>query len=76
MSNFQPIRLLDLECCYKFTFLMPSSADPNQLASEEPTDLDLHCLQRQGISGFSRTRENNRVVLLSSGHNSGILLYM
>ena len=21
----------------------------------KPTDLDLHCLQRQGISGFSRT---------------------
>ena len=33
---------------------MTNSADPNQLAS--PTDLDLHCLQRQGISGFSRTR--------------------
>ena len=27
-----------------------------QLASQRPTDLDLHCLQRQGISGFSRTR--------------------
>ena len=24
--------------------------------SVKPTDLDLHCLQRQGISGFSRTR--------------------
>ena len=22
----------------------------------KPTDLDLHCLQKQGISGFSRTR--------------------
>ena len=22
----------------------------------KPTDLDLHCLQRQGISGFSRTK--------------------
>ena len=30
---------------------MANSADPDQLA-----DLDLHCLQRQGISGFSRTR--------------------
>ena len=29
---------------------MPNSADPDQLAS-----LDLHCLQRQGVSGFSRT---------------------
>ena len=23
---------------------------------QKPTDLDLHCLQRQGIQGFSRTR--------------------
>ena len=23
---------------------------------QKPTDLDLHCLQRQGVSGFSRTR--------------------
>ena len=23
---------------------------------QKPADLDLHCLQRQGISGFSRTR--------------------
>ena len=23
---------------------------------QKPTDLDLHCLQRQGISGLSRTR--------------------
>ena len=30
---------------------MTNSADP-----EKPTDLDLHCLQRQCISGFSRTR--------------------
>ena len=25
---------------------------------QNPTDLDLHCLQRQGISGFSKTRVN------------------
>ena len=39
---------------------MVNSVDPDQLASSEakkPTDLDLHCLQRQGISGFSRTRD-------------------
>ena len=35
---------------------MANSEDPDQLASSEATDLDLHCLQRQGISGFSRTR--------------------
>ena len=32
---------------------MTNSADPDQLASD---DLDLHCFQRQDISGFSRTR--------------------
>ena len=30
---------------------MLNSADPEKL-----TDLDLHCLQKQGISDFSRTR--------------------
>ena len=64
-SNFQPIRLLDLDCCYKFIYLMANSVDPDQLAFQKPTDLDLHCLQRQGISGFSRKMVN-----------SGILLYM
>ena len=38
---------------------MANSADPDQLASQKPTDLDLHCLQRQGISRFSRTRVNS-----------------
>ena len=52
-SNFQPIRLLDQDFCYEFTYLMANSADPDQVASNE---LDLHCLQRQGIFGFSRTR--------------------
>ena len=52
-SNFQPIRLLDLDCCYDFTYLMTNSANPDQLASS-----DLHCLQSQGISRFSRTRVN------------------
>ena len=33
--NFQPVRLLDPHCCYKFIYLMANSADPNQLASEE-----------------------------------------
>ena len=33
---------------------MANSADPDQL--KKPTGLDLHCLQRQGISGFSRAK--------------------
>ena len=37
---------------------MANSADPDQLASSEATDLDLHCLQSLCISGFSRTRVN------------------
>ena len=28
---------------------MTNSADPDQLASSEATDLDLHCLLRQGM---------------------------
>ena len=36
---------------------MANSADPDQMASlQKPADLDLHCLQRQDISWFSRTR--------------------
>ena len=37
---------------------MAKSADPDQMASEEANFLDLHCLQRQDISGFSRTSVN------------------
>ena len=50
------IQVVDI---YKFAYLIAKSADPDQLASSEvqrPTDLALHCLQRQGIPGFSRTR--------------------
>ena len=44
---------------------MANSADPDQIASsgmkfQKPTDLDLHCLQKQDISRFSRTRVNCR----------------
>ena len=42
---------------------MDNSADP-----EEPTDLDLHSLQRQSVSGFSRTR-----VKISLVHHKKIL---
>ena len=41
---------------------MTNSADPDQLASEEPTDLDLHCLQRQVISS---TRVNIKIIALA-----------
>ena len=35
---------------------MASSAEPDKLASSKANYLDLHCLQMQGISGFSRIR--------------------
>ena len=44
ISNFQLIRSLDPDCCYKFTYLMANSVDPDLFASS----LDLHCLQMQG----------------------------
>ena len=56
ISSFQPIKLLDPDCCYKFIYLMVKGAEPGQLAFQKPPDLDLHCLQGQDISGFSRTR--------------------
>ena len=39
---------------------------------QKPTDLDLHCLQRQGISGLSRTRVNlnNYLMKYDSQHIS------
>ena len=43
---------------------MANSADPDQLASKKPTDLDLHYLQRR-----IRNRQDYRV-------NIAILLYM
>ena len=33
-------------------------ANPDQLLLQKPTDLDLHLLQRQNMSGFSRTSVN------------------
>ena len=32
---------------------------------QKPTDLDLNCLQRQDISGFSRTRVNNHILIVA-----------
>ena len=34
-SNFQPIKVLDSDCWYKFTYLMTNNADPDQLAFSE-----------------------------------------
>ena len=68
--TFQPIKLLDHECCYKFTCLIANSADP-----EKPTDLDLHCLQKQGIPRFSRTRVKMAITSDKWGTRMQILEY-
>ena len=57
-SNFQPIRLLDLDCYNKFTYLMANSADPDQLASSEANWSGSTLFAKQDISGFSKTRVN------------------
>ena len=54
---------------------MVNSADPDQLA-EKPTDLDLYCLQMQGISGFSRTRVNNTLYFLILRLRSSTVPYL
>ena len=46
------------------------SADLDQLASS--TDLDLYCLHKQGIFGFSRTRVN---IPLDKAHFSNYLYF-
>ena len=46
---------------------MTNSADPDQLASQKPTDLDLHCLLRRGTSCSARER-------LSVPHTQGTRL--
>ena len=38
---------------------------------QKPTDLDLDCLQRKGISGFSRTRVKGPSVMLVISLDSG-----
>ena len=55
-SNFQPIMLLDSDCCFKFAYLMANRADPDQLASSGANWSGSTLFAKQGISGFSRTR--------------------
>ena len=57
-SNFRPIRLLDPDCCYKFTYLMANSADPDQLASSEANWSGSTLFAKSGYIWFSRTRVN------------------
>ena len=52
---------------------MANSADSDQLAS---SDLDLHCLQRQDISGFSRTRVKEEYLVTILGCGNFLALYL
>ena len=47
-----PLSAIQFACCRLLTntnLILNGSADSNQLASQKPTDLELHCLQRQGV---------------------------
>ena len=50
---------------------MTNGADPDQLASLEPTDLDLHCLLRQGMSCSAR----EGLILFETGQTSNLYQY-
>ena len=52
---------------------MANSADPDQLASS-----DLHCMQRQGISGVSRTRVKSpfRTIFFTTGRSKPVVLVL
>ena len=54
---------------------MANSADPDQLPSSEATDLDLHYLQKQGISGFSRTGVKSNFLRKKKKNSCGILSF-
>ena len=53
-NSFVEFQLL---ACY---YRVEDSVDPDQLASQKPADLDLHCFQKQDISGLSWTRVKNK----------------
>ena len=57
-SNFQPVRLLDPDCCYKFTYLMANSADPDQLASSKANWSRSTLFARTRHVVFSKRRVN------------------
>ena len=46
-SNFYPTKLQDFIWWHVLTRIIESSVDPDQLASEKPADLDLHCFQNR-----------------------------
>ena len=56
-SNFQPIRLLDPDFWYKFTYWMANSTDPDQLANWSGSTL----FPKAEYIGFSRTRVKKRL---------------
>ena len=58
-SNFQPIRLLTPDCWYKFNYIEWQTVQIQIIwLLQKPTDLDLHCLQRQGYLESAGIRVN------------------
>ena len=78
--NFQPIRLLDLCCWYKFTYLMTNSADPDQLASSEANWSGSTLFAKTGHWGSARPGLMHiapfRIVLFHHKHILWVLLLM
>ena len=52
---------------------MTNIADPDQLASEGPTDLDLHCLLKHSMSCF--TREGLSAMQIVADNIRGMYIY-
>ena len=73
-SNFQPIRLLDPDCCYEFTYLIANSADPDQQASSEANWFGSTLFAKAGYIGFSRTRVNMIILLQVVWHTTILTL--
>ena len=58
LFKFSANQITCSDCWYKFNTEWQTVQIQISWLLKKPTDLDLHCLQRQVISGFSRTRVN------------------
>ena len=70
-SNFQPIRLLDLDYCYNFTYLMANSADPDQLASSEAKWSGSTLFAKAGYIRVQQDKHYERTVLAGAAQYIG-----
>ena len=54
---------------------MANSADPDQWASSEATDLDLHCLLRQGMSCSAREELILKIAITTAAEHMLIFFF-